>query len=89
MTVNRFKTDPRYLGPYEVVQRTYRGVYKLQELDGTVISRSVAAFRLLPYVTQGSSDFYKLIGKREEIDDLDSDDHVSETSEEEDNELDI
>ncbi len=63
MTVNRFKTDPRYLGPYEVVRRTYGGAYKLQELDGTVISRSVAAFRLLPYVTQGSSDFYKLMGK--------------------------
>ncbi|PBK62591.1 hypothetical protein ARMSODRAFT_990448 [Armillaria solidipes] len=51
MTVNRFKTDPRYLGPYEVVRRTYGGAYKLRELDGTVISRSVAAFRLLPYVT--------------------------------------
>ncbi|KAK0435520.1 hypothetical protein EV421DRAFT_1716588 [Armillaria borealis] len=51
MTVNRFKTDPQYLGPYEVVHRTYGDAYKLRELDGTVISRSVAAFQLLPYVT--------------------------------------
>ena len=89
MTINRFKTDPQYLGPYKVVRRTYGGAYKLRELDGTEMSRSIAAFRLLPYVTRGSSDFYKLIGKREETDDLDTDDHVSETSEEGDNESDI
>ncbi len=89
MTINRFKTDPRYLGPYEVVRRTYGGAYKLWELDGTEMSRSVATFWLLPYVTQGSSDFYKLIGKREETDNLNADDHVSEMSEEGDNESDI
>ncbi len=51
MTVNRFKTDPRYLGPYEVVQKTAGGAYKLQELDGAIFDKSIAAFWLLPYVT--------------------------------------
>ncbi len=60
MTVNCFKTDPRYLGPYEVVRKTAGGAYKLQELDGAIFDKSIAAFRLLPYVTRGSPDFYKL-----------------------------
>ncbi|PBK69944.1 hypothetical protein ARMSODRAFT_838354, partial [Armillaria solidipes] len=49
MTVNRFKTHPCYLGPYEVERRTQGGSYKLKELDGTLLRKNVAAFRLYPY----------------------------------------
>ncbi|SJL01183.1 uncharacterized protein ARMOST_04501 [Armillaria ostoyae] len=67
--MNRFKTEPRYLGPYEVVRKTAEGAYKLQELDGATFDKSIAAFRLLPYVTRGSPEFYKLFGTRQELED--------------------
>ncbi len=90
MTVNRFKTDPRYLGPYEVVRKTAGGAYKLQELDGAIFDKSIAAFQLLPYVTRGSPDFYKLFGTRKELEDPNETELVapsndeSDTSDEED-----
>ena len=89
MTVNRFKTDPRYLGPYEVVQKTYGGAYKLRELDGTELSRSVAAFHLLPYITRESSDMHKLVGDKEELDDSESEDSMMELSDEDDDDPDL
>ncbi|SJL01197.1 uncharacterized protein ARMOST_04515 [Armillaria ostoyae] len=57
MTVNRFKTTPRYFGPYEVDRQTRGGSYKLHELDGTPLQKNVAAFRLLPYITRRSPEF--------------------------------
>lgn len=50
MTVSKFKTEPRYLGPYEVVRKTKGGSYILKELDGAVHAQPYAAFRLLQYV---------------------------------------
>ncbi len=44
MTVNRFKTRPWYLVPYEVIRKTFRGSYQLKELDGTPLKKNVAAF---------------------------------------------
>lgn len=43
------KHKPRYLGPYEVVRRTYNGAYVIKELNGDISRESVAAFRLLAY----------------------------------------
>jgi hypothetical protein len=43
------KSKPQYLGPFEVIGRTDGGSYVLKELDGTLIQRGVAGFRLLPY----------------------------------------
>jgi hypothetical protein len=40
---------PRYIGPLIVISRNYGGAYILAELDGTVLHRPIAAFRLLPY----------------------------------------
>ncbi|SJL17472.1 uncharacterized protein ARMOST_21023 [Armillaria ostoyae] len=60
MTVNRFKTHPRYLGPYEVERRTQGGSYKLKELDGTLLRKNVAAFRLYPYISRNGPEFQKL-----------------------------
>ena len=48
-SMNR-KSKPRYLGPFEVVRRTKGGSYVLKELDGSIWSQKVAAFRLLPYI---------------------------------------
>jgi hypothetical protein len=39
----------RYIGPLIVVSHNYGGAYILAELDGTVLHRPIAAFRLLPY----------------------------------------
>jgi hypothetical protein len=38
-----------YIGPLIVVSPNYGGAYILAELDGTVLHRPIAAFRLLPY----------------------------------------
>jgi hypothetical protein len=42
------------IGPLIVVSRNYGGAYILAELDGTVLHRPIAAFRLLPYFTHRS-----------------------------------
>lgn len=47
-SLNR-KMRPRYLGPLVVVERNYGGAYIVCELDGTILHRPVAAFRLIPY----------------------------------------
>ena len=46
------KMRPRYLGPLIVVSRNKGGAYVLCELDGAVLHRPVAAFRLLPYLAR-------------------------------------
>jgi len=67
MTLNKFKLDPRYLGPYEVVQRTTRGNYILKELDGTVHMEPYAAFRLISYVTRNDPTLYENIDDEHEV----------------------
>ncbi|KAK0467352.1 uncharacterized protein EV420DRAFT_1260710 [Desarmillaria tabescens] len=51
MTVNHFKTHPRYLGPYEVEHKMLGGSYKLKELDVTPLQKNVAAFWLYSYIS--------------------------------------
>ena len=58
MSLNKFKLDPRYLGPYEVVKQTARGNYILKELDGTIHMEPYAAFRLISYVTRNDPILY-------------------------------
>ncbi|KAF8551214.1 hypothetical protein OG21DRAFT_1467664 [Imleria badia] len=45
-----WKTKPRYLGPYQVVWQTLESSYVLEELDGSPLARSIAAFRVIPYI---------------------------------------
>ena len=66
MSLNKFKLDPRYLGPYEVVQQTARGNYILKEPDGAIHMEPYAAFRLISYVTRNSPILYDSI--EEELD---------------------
>ncbi|PIL32227.1 hypothetical protein GSI_05472 [Ganoderma sinense ZZ0214-1] len=47
-SLNR-KMRPRYLGPYVVLSRNRGGAYILCELDGSVLDRTIAAFRLYLY----------------------------------------
>ncbi len=61
MTVNRFKTHPHYLGPYEVAWKTHGGSYKLKKLDRALLKKNVAAFWLYPYITWNSAEFQKLM----------------------------
>jgi hypothetical protein len=44
----------RYIGPLIVVLHNYSGAYILSELDGTVLHRPIATFRLLPYFVRKS-----------------------------------
>jgi hypothetical protein len=48
------KMRARYIGPLIVVSRNYGGAYILAELDGTVLHRPIATFRLLPYFAHKS-----------------------------------
>ncbi|CDO72748.1 hypothetical protein BN946_scf184990.g31 [Trametes cinnabarina] len=48
-SLNR-KMRPRYTGPLVVVSRNRGGAYVLCELDGSVLHRAIAAFRLVPYL---------------------------------------
>jgi hypothetical protein len=51
-TLNR-KTQPCYLGPFEVGRKTRGGAYKILELDGTPYPlNNVVAFRLLLYISR-------------------------------------
>ncbi|KAG2045892.1 hypothetical protein BDR06DRAFT_900062 [Suillus hirtellus] len=61
------KTKPRYLGPYKVERQTQGGSYVLSEMDGTISRRGVAAFRLLPYISRNSHQFWRLSQGIEEL----------------------
>ena len=64
------KTKPRYLGPYKVVRQTKGSSYVLAELDGTELSRPIAAFRVIPYIQRST---LKTLTKGPDLDEEDSD----------------
>ena len=72
------KTNPRYLGPFEVLRRTQGGSYILKEMDGTLSRQGVAAFRLLPY---HACEGIPLPIDDLHLDDLDDSDDVMSTKE--------
>lgn len=85
-TINRFKTQPRYIGPYEVHRKTKGGSYVLKELDGTQIAERFASFRLLKYIYRDDPILYEMAREEAEQaepdagnEDIDSD-HFSQES---------
>jgi hypothetical protein len=48
------KMCPQYLSPLIVVARNFGGAYVLCELDGSVLHRPIAVFRILPYLARKS-----------------------------------
>ncbi|KAF9538173.1 hypothetical protein CPC08DRAFT_651522, partial [Agrocybe pediades] len=54
-SLNR-KMRPRYLGPLIVISRNLGGAYILAELDGALLHRPIAAFRVIPYFARKSID---------------------------------
>jgi hypothetical protein len=47
---------PRYLGPLIILSRNFGGAYILCDLDGTVLHRPIAAFRVITYFARKSID---------------------------------
>jgi hypothetical protein len=68
MSLTKMKTEPRYLGPYRIEKRTENGNYYLAELNGTLLARPVAAFRIIPYFARGSVEMTEILRQREELD---------------------
>ncbi|ETW75500.1 hypothetical protein HETIRDRAFT_330546 [Heterobasidion irregulare TC 32-1] len=50
------KMRPRYLGPLLVISQNRGGAYILAELDGSVLDRPIAAFRVIPYFARKKLD---------------------------------
>ena len=46
------KTKPRYNGPFQILDQTPKGSYRLSEMNNVQMRRGVAAFRLIPYITR-------------------------------------
>jgi len=63
------KSKPRYLGPFIIFQKTKRGAYVLQELDGMPMRHNIAAFRLAPYIARDKEALSKLAKYNPEVTD--------------------
>jgi hypothetical protein len=50
------KMRPRYTGPLIVISRNRGGAYVLAELDGSLLDRPAAAFRVIPYFARKKLD---------------------------------
>jgi hypothetical protein len=61
------KSKPRYLGPFIVFRKTKRGSYVLMELDGTLMRKNTAAFRLAPYIARDKKALEKLAKYNPEV----------------------
>ena len=72
------KMRARYLGPLIVLSRNRGGAYLLAEMDGSVLDRPTAAFRLVPYLPRRAiplPDLESFIDvSRRRIEDMEADD---------------
>jgi hypothetical protein len=87
-TVAKFKTEPRYLGPFEVVEHTTRGNYILQELDGAKHAEQYAAFRIIPYISRTDPQFQELLHTSDDEQDSDASDESEDNDSNEQSEYD-
>ena len=46
------KSLPRYLGPFQVEEKSSEKSYILKDLDGSLQKKQTAAYRLLPYISR-------------------------------------
>jgi hypothetical protein len=64
LSPGEMKSYHRYAGPYEVVEQTKRGNYRLKELDGTLWHRPIARYRVIAYVSHRSPELGKLYDEK-------------------------
>lgn len=81
-SLNR-KMRPRYTGPMVVVARNRGGAYLIAELDGTVLDRPIAAFRVVPYLARRSIqiDLDRLDIPRSRLEELETSDDLGDDDE--------
>ena len=58
------KMRARYLGPLIVISRNKGGAYIVSELDGSVLDRPIAAFRVIPYFAHSALDHQEIRGNQ-------------------------
>jgi hypothetical protein len=61
------KSKPHYFGPFEIQCRTQGGSYVLEEMDGVLHQRAIAATRLLPYFQQEGELRQDLMEEEDEL----------------------
>lgn len=49
MALNHHKYEPKYLGPYKIAKITTHNNFLLAELNGAVMDKPTAAFRVIPF----------------------------------------
>jgi hypothetical protein len=69
-TLYKFKIQPRYLGPYEVLRKTKKGNYVLMEMDGAVHQLPYAAFCIISYIHHDNPNLMDVLDE-EGFDDAD------------------
>jgi hypothetical protein len=81
MSLTRMKTEPRYLGPYRVEMKTTQGNYVLAELNGTVLARPIAKFRVIPYFARRSPEMMEILRNVQAEEEEESENEGSESGE--------
>lgn len=72
------------LGPYEIIEHTMKGNYRLKELDRTLLNYRYAGFCIIPYITRNhpfmKQNFPQEDSDKESSDNLEASDSLEDLS---------